>query len=628
MAHITAAIETMCQRWGERPVWHCSGVGTPARALHAAVACASRALSALLGCTPGDRVALLGLNTPEYQAALLAAADAGCVACPLNTRWSPAELAAALALVAPRAVLVDAACLALLRAAASQPGCCGFEAVLLTPLDGGARPPGDGAAPPPARSLAGLLQREGGGGGSADGPGARPRLRLLQPPDGSALICFTSGTTSAPKGAVLTHAALMHQSMAKLAVVRYTPRDTYLHMAPLCHIGGLSSALAATLAGAAQVFMPRYSASEAVRLVGVHRVTALIAVPTMMEDAVEVLGGGGADGQGGEPDTACLPSVLRVLVGGGGMRPRLAPLVARLFPNAAVSSAYGMTEAASSITFLAPALPPPAEAAGRCEDAASTSGSGSSEGGTHGGLAAPSGVCVGWPAPGVQVAIFGAGATDTPSSSGGDGGGASTSGSSDRGGSERAGGGSGGGGTWEAAPGVVGEVLTRGPHVMAGYWRDPQQTRAALLPGGWLRTGDLGWLDARGRLWLLGRAKDTVKSGGENVHAAEVEAALEGHPGVAAAAVVGLPDTRLGETVAAAVVLRPGWSWRGEGAAGGPRGLGARQLQDYCRAAGLTPYKLPRRLAPLPELPRNSSGKVVKPAVRELLLGAAARSAL
>jgi acyl-CoA synthetase (AMP-forming)/AMP-acid ligase II len=71
----------------------------------------------------------------------------------------------------------------------------------------------------------------------------------------------------------------------------------------------------------------------------------------------------------------------------------------------------------------------------------------------------------------------------------------------------------------------------------------------AVLPCGWLRTGDLGWLDAAGRLWLLGRAKDMVKSGGENVHAREVEAMLEGHPAVAAAAVVGLPHTRLGETV-------------------------------------------------------------------------------
>jgi acyl-activating enzyme 14 len=80
---------------------------------------------------------------------------------------------------------------------------------------------------------------------------------------------------------------------------------------------------------------------------------------------------------------------------------------------------------------------------------------------------------------------------------------------------------------------------------------EPRHHRSAqaLLPGGWLRTGDLGALDSAGRLWLVGRAKDTVKSGGENVHAAEVEAALEQHPAVAAAAVVGLPHSRLGEMV-------------------------------------------------------------------------------
>ncbi len=71
----------------------------------------------------------------------------------------------------------------------------------------------------------------------------------------------------------------------------------------------------------------------------------------------------------------------------------------------------------------------------------------------------------------------------------------------------------------------------------------------ALAPGGWLRTGDMGYLDAVGRLWLVGRRKDMIKSGGENVHAAEVEAVLCGYPGVAAAAVVGLPHARLGEMV-------------------------------------------------------------------------------
>ncbi|GBF96919.1 hypothetical protein Rsub_08999 [Raphidocelis subcapitata] len=593
MAHISAALASNSQLWGDRGVWHCDGRrALSGRALHAAAARLSAALSARLGCRPGDRVALLGLNTPEYLVALLAATDAGALACPLNWRWSDAELAAALALVAPAVVCVDAACEALLAAAARRPGCPPFPVVRLAPVGGALGDAAAGRQPAagrPTHDMAPLLQPAGAA--------AQAELQLLRPPCGGALIVFTSGTTSTPKGAVLAHTALLHQSMAKLAVVGYSARDSYLHAAPLCHIGGLSSALAALLAGAQHVFMPRYSPADTARLVRRHRVTALIAVPAMVEDllALGAEGEGAGDGSAPAPGASAgsLPSVLRVLVGGGGMRPAVAGLVVRLFPNAVVSTAYGMTEAASSITFLCPAARTAAEPGGSSNSA-------------------PSGVCVGAPAPGVQVAIA-APTADGPNGLCGERP-LPLSASS-------------------PGPSPVGEVLTRGPHVMAGYWQDPEQTQKALLPDGWLRTGDLGALDAAGRLWLVGRAKDTVRSGGENVHAAEVEAALEQHPAIAAAAVVGLPHSRLGEMVAAAVVLRPGWAWREElggstatnAAAGGRRLVTPAELQQHCRAAGLTAFKLPRRVAVLAELPRNSSGKVVKPAVKQALL---TRSAL
>ncbi len=97
--------------------------------------------------------------------------------------------------------------------------------------------------------------------------------------------------------------------------------------------------------------------------------------------------------------------------------------------------------------------------------------------------------------------------------------------------------------------GAAGEVLTRGPHVMLGYWDDPAASGRAFLPGGWLKTGDLGAFDAGGALWLLGRLKDVVRSGSENVNAAAVERVLLQLAGVAGAAVVGLPHDRLGEQV-------------------------------------------------------------------------------
>ncbi len=107
------------------------------------------------------------------------------------------------------------------------------------------------------------------------------------------------------------------------------------------------------------------------------------------------------------------------------------------------------------------------------------------------------------------------------------------------------------------APGTVGEIATRGPHVFHGYWNDPAQTAAAFRDG-WLLTGDLGHLDEDGFLTLVDRARDLIISGGENVYPSELEAALLDHPAVAEAAVFGIPDERWGEVPAAHVVLRAG----------------------------------------------------------------------
>jgi acyl-CoA synthetase (AMP-forming)/AMP-acid ligase II len=146
--------------------------------------------------------------------------------------------------------------------------------------------------------------------------------------------------------------------------------------------------------------------------------------------------------------------------------------------------------------------------------------------------------------------------------------------------------------------GEVGEVVTRNPNGHREYYKDPDAT-ARMWEGGWLHTGDLGYLDGDGYLYIAGRKKEMIVRGGMNVYADDVEAVLQAHPAVVEAAVVGVPHTVLGEDVAAYVVLRPGPIVTEE---------------ELVRFAGerLADYKVPRRITYLAELPRNAGGKVVK----------------
>ena len=156
-------------------------------------------------------------------------------------------------------------------------------------------------------------------------------------------------------------------------------------------------------------------------------------------------------------------------------------------------------------------------------------------------------------------------------------------------------------------PDEVGEIEVRGPHVFAGYWRRPDATQESLGADGWFRTGDLGSVSADGYYTITGRSKELIISGGYNVYPREVEEILEGCPGVAEVAVVGLPDEEYGERVAAAVV-------RDDPV------LGATDVIDFCRE-DLAGFKRPREVVFVDELPRNALGKVQKHLVREGLIG-------
>jgi fatty-acyl-CoA synthase len=156
------------------------------------------------------------------------------------------------------------------------------------------------------------------------------------------------------------------------------------------------------------------------------------------------------------------------------------------------------------------------------------------------------------------------------------------------------------------AAGAVGEILVRGPNVMAGYWGGPAGPTSAVDSDGWLHTGDAGYLDTDGHLYVVDRIKDMIISGGLNVYAAEVEQVLQRHPAVREIAVIGLPDTTYGEAVTAVIALQPGFT----------------VTLDELRAAGrsdLAGYKLPRRVELCESLPRNANGKVLKAQLRERL---------
>lgn len=144
----------------------------------------------------------------------------------------------------------------------------------------------------------------------------------------------------------------------------------------------------------------------------------------------------------------------------------------------------------------------------------------------------------------------------------------------------------------------VGEILLGGPQLMSGYWQ-LEGLSAKTLDNGWLRSGDLGRIGADGLLRVLGRCKDIIRSGGKSVQPGEVEQNLLSHPGVQDAHVFGLADLEWGEQVCAAVVLE------------GSQDLSAQQLMDHCRA-GLSRYKVPRRIYFIDELPRSHYGKVQK----------------
>lgn len=355
-----------------------------------------------------------------------------------------------------------------------------------------------------------------------------------------AAIFFTSGTTNRPKAVALTDDNFDIQSATKRHILRLDSSTVYAHLAPIYHVGGFSSAHATTAAGGTHVFIsPDLHPSERKGARAIFdrlcktRCTTVVAVPATLRYLTEAVVREG---------TTCL-SVTSVLYGGAPLPRTLRTDLRIIFPNARIIGAYGMTECASSITFL-----------------------------DHSALApsSPLHSSAGWPPPHVELQV-------RPT---------------------------------DGAPGEYGEIWTRGPHVTPGYLRPRGHEFTGLSTDGWLRTGDLGMLDvSTGALFVRGRKGDVIRCGGETVLAPEVESCLLSHNFVREVAVVGLPHNALGSVVAAAVELAlPKYAFS-------PALL---KLKATCRIQ-LASYKRPKWIVPLRQLPRSSTGKVLKSEVAQRL---------
>ena len=345
-------------------------------------------------------------------------------------------------------------------------------------------------------------------------------------PDDLVFLMYTSGTTGAPKGVMLSNANYRCKCAGVAGPWRMDADAVTLAVMPLFHMAGSGWALAGLWHGGAVVVLRDVDPAAILDSVARHGVTNLLLVPAVIARLLE-------------RDDPALPDFadLRIVVYGAS--PISDDVLLRGIDRfgSVFAQVYGMTETTGSVTQL--------------------------DGADHVTHLLRS---CGKPYPWVQIRIVGPDGTDV-------------------------------------APGAVGEVWTRSAQNMLGYWNNPDATAATLHPDGWLRTGDAGYLDD-GYLYLHDRLKDMIVSGGENVYPAEVENVLMTQPGVADAAVIGVPDERWGEAVKAVIVASPGTE------------LSAEDVIAYARTR-LGGFKLPKSVDLVTSLPRNPSGKLLKRAIRE-----------
>ena len=456
---------------------------------------------AVRGLKSGDHIALLAENRVEWPVVQLACAALGAVFVPLNTHYRRDDLAYALRQSDAKALI----CSTQFR---SNPY---LENVT--------------ALRPSLPLLAHVLTLE------QDYPRLIAERHAFTPvpanPDAVAALLYTSGTTGFPKGALLSHRAMMMVGANSAIRLGLSAGDRWTSIIPLFHCAGCILNLMGCLShGAAYVGVPGFDPETMFRVIQEERCTFLSGVPTSYLAMLDHPARKDYD----------LSSLKAGSCGGADCNPHVLQRCAEEFPMPGLAQVYGQTEGGT--LFVCPAHDDPL----RWETA-------------------------GTALPGYELRIV-----DPLSLS-------------------------------PLAPGMIGEIQARGPMVMEGYYKNPDATAETILDGGWLRTGDLGFLREDGRLVIAGgRLRDMIIRGGENIYPAEIEAVLQSHEAVAEVAVFGVPDAYYGEIVAAAVRLT--------------KPVAAEALQALC-AGRIAKFKVPAIIYAVERFPLTPSGKIRKVELRD-----------
>jgi len=358
--------------------------------------------------------------------------------------------------------------------------------------------------------------------------------------DEATVLLYTAGTTAFPKGVIHTHNTLTLYILENVNPPDPEINEVNLLVVPLYHIAGLQGMLASVYGGRTIVLQRQFDAGAWLRAVHEERVTHSVVVPTMLKQVIDHADFARSD----------LSSLRQITYGAASMPLEVISRAVDLLPNVRFINAFGQTETAGTVTALGPEdhiiSGTPEEREKKLQRLS---------------------LSIGRALPGVEVCVFDQEGCELP-------------------------------------PGQEGEIVARGPRVMAGYWGQPEAT-AATIRDGWVYTGDIGWMDDEGYFYLSGRAKDMIIRGGENISPEEVENVVHSHPCVEEAAVIGLPDVEWGESVCAVVTLKPSQTATAE------------EIIEYCRQR-LASFKKPEKIIFTDALPRNAMGKVLKTTLREL----------